>query len=177
MMSPTVTTQNRKGVALLRDGGSGFWDGVVGVASFVDALVFLIDVVGPVGVEVAVRGQGTEFEDGLGAVQAPAGAGDVEAVFDQVAAGALDDAGGDRPALGESGGIVQVGPLVGQVLHAPGDTDLSGAGRVGGGGGQVGDDLVGVSGQHPPGLAPDPVLGGRVGPGVQTPGRGPQVFQ
>ena len=62
--------------------GSGFWDDVVGVSSFVDALVFLVDVVWPVGVEVAVADQGAEFEDGFGAVQAPAGAGDVEAILD-----------------------------------------------------------------------------------------------
>jgi hypothetical protein len=36
--------------------------------------------------------------DGLGALRAPAGAGDAHPVLDQVAAGALDDAGGDRPA-------------------------------------------------------------------------------
>ena len=71
---------------------------VVGV---VVAVVFLGEVVGPVGVEVVVAGQGAEFEDGFGALQAPAGAGDVHAVFDEVAAGAFDDAGGDGPALGE----------------------------------------------------------------------------
>lgn len=37
-------------------------------------------VVVEVGVEVAVGVDGAEFEDGFGAVEAPAGAGDVEAV-------------------------------------------------------------------------------------------------
>jgi hypothetical protein len=41
---------------------------------------------GPVVVEVAVGDQGAELEDGFGAVKAPAGAGDVEAVGDEVAA-------------------------------------------------------------------------------------------
>src|SRR5258705_9562789 len=44
-----------------------------------------------VGVEVAVADQGSEFDDGLGSGQAPAGAGDVHAVFDQVSACAFDD--------------------------------------------------------------------------------------
>jgi len=53
----------------------------------VDALVFLGEMELPVAVEVAVGDQGAEFEDGLGALQAPAGAGDVEPVADQVAGG------------------------------------------------------------------------------------------
>ena len=42
----------------------------------------LLFVPGPVGVEVAVAAQGAKLQDGLGAGQAPAGPGDVEAVFD-----------------------------------------------------------------------------------------------
>src|SRR6266487_1615318 len=67
-------------------------DDVAGVTGFVDAVLFLGEVVAPVFVEVAVGVDGAEFEDGFGAVQAPAGAGDVHAVFDEVAAGALDRA-------------------------------------------------------------------------------------
>lgn len=48
-------------------------------------------------------------------MQAPAGAGEIHAVLDQVAAGTLDDAGSDGPALGERGGVVEVVGLVGQV--------------------------------------------------------------
>ena len=75
------------------------------VAVFVDALVFLGEVESPVGVEVAVGDQGPKFQHGFGAFQGPAGTGDVETVFDQVAAGAFDDAGGDRPAV-RQGGVV-----------------------------------------------------------------------
>jgi hypothetical protein len=82
----------------------------------VNALVFLGEVVGPVLVEVSVGDDRAEFEDCFGAGQAPAGAGDVHAVFDEVAAGALDDAGRDRPAGRQRGRVVQVGRLVGQVL-------------------------------------------------------------
>ena len=64
------------------------------------ALVFLVDVVVPVGVVVAVGVEGAQPQDGLGAAQAPAGAGDGHAVVDEVAAGAFDDAGGDGPATG-----------------------------------------------------------------------------
>jgi hypothetical protein len=43
----------------------------------------------------AVADHGAEFENGLGAVEVPAGAGDVEAVLDQMSAGAVDAPGGD----------------------------------------------------------------------------------
>lgn len=82
------------------------------------ALLFLGEVVVPVGVEVAVAADGAKFEDGLGSGQSPAGAGDVEAVLYQVPAGAFDDAGSDRPAAGQRGRVVQVGGLVGQVPGA-----------------------------------------------------------
>ena len=66
-------------------------------------MLFLVEVVVPVVVEVAVDADCSELEDGFGSVESPAGAGDVHAVFDEVAAGALDDAGGDGPAVGEGG--------------------------------------------------------------------------
>ncbi len=44
----------------------------------------------PVAVEVAVGGECAEFEDGLGALEAPAGAADVEAVADQMPTRSLD---------------------------------------------------------------------------------------
>jgi hypothetical protein len=59
------------------------------VAGLVDALVFLGEVE-PVGGEVAVAPQGAQLEDGLGALEAPAGAGDVEPVADKVPAGSFD---------------------------------------------------------------------------------------
>ena len=68
-------------------------DDTAKVAIVVDALLFLGQVPGPVLVEVAVAGHGAEFEDGFGAVQAPAGTGDVEAVLDQVAAWSLPPQG------------------------------------------------------------------------------------
>lgn len=77
--------------------------------------MFLVEVVLPVVVEVVVAAQGPEFEDGFGAVEAPAGAGDVHAVLDEVPAGAFDDACGDGPALAERGRVVEVGGLVVEV--------------------------------------------------------------
>src|SRR5664280_2067016 len=103
-------------------GSSGVtWSGrqsVILVVGQVGSVVFAGQVPGPVGVEVAVAGQGEEPQDGFGAVQAPAGAGDVHPVLDQVvvAAGALDDAGGDRPSGREGGRVVQVGLLVDQAV-------------------------------------------------------------
>src|SRR5947209_3348533 len=72
----------------------------------------------PVGVEVAIDDESPEPEDRLGTVEAPAGAGAVHAVLDEVTAGALDDPGGDRPAPFQRGGVVQVGRLVGKVVGA-----------------------------------------------------------
>jgi hypothetical protein len=45
--------------------------------------VFLPQVEAPVLAEVTVADQGAELEDGFGFVQAPSGACDVHAVFDQ----------------------------------------------------------------------------------------------
>jgi hypothetical protein len=70
------------------------------------------EVEGPVGVEVAVGDQGAQLDDGFGAVQAPAGAGDVESVADQVPARPLDHAGGDR-AAGCQGGLIALSGDVG----------------------------------------------------------------
>ena len=80
---------------------------MVCVTLLVHASVLLGEVEGPVGCEVVILAQGAEFEDGFGTFQPPAGAGDVHAVLDEVAAGALDDAGGAFPPslrrLGTSG--------------------------------------------------------------------------
>lgn len=61
-------------------------------------LVFLCEVVVPVVVEVAVADERAQFEDCFRAGQSPACARDVHSVLDEMSAGALDDAGGDRPA-------------------------------------------------------------------------------
>jgi len=93
------------------------------------ALVFALAVPGEVGFEVTVADQGTEFEDGFGAGQGPAGSGDIQAVLDQVAAGAFDDAVCDRPAAFEGGAVVEVRALVLQV----GADLLDSLGLLGGG--------------------------------------------
>jgi hypothetical protein len=85
------------------------------VLGVVDPVVFLVEVVVPVGVVVTVGDQGPEGENCLGSVKAPAGSGDVHSVFDDVAAGSFDDAGGDRPSAGEGCAVVRVGLLAGQV--------------------------------------------------------------
>jgi hypothetical protein len=77
--------------------------------------VFLPQMVVPVGGEVAVADEGAELEDGFGASQAPSRACDVEAVGDYMAACSFNDAGGDRPALPQGGGVVKVGLLGGEV--------------------------------------------------------------
>src|ERR1700722_16153055 len=126
------------GAAPLECGGSGCEVVAVGVV----ALGFAGAGVGPVGVVVAVGVQGAEFEDGFGGGDSPAGAGDVHAVFDQVAAGAFDDAAGDGPAVGQGGGVVQPGGLGFQVAGGL-VRGLALSGRDAGGGGAEGGGDVG----------------------------------
>ena len=82
---------------------------MVVVAGFVDVVVFLGEVVAPVLLEVTVDDDGAQLQDRFGAGEAPAGAGDVHAIFDEMSARALDDPGRDRPRVLESGRVVEVG--------------------------------------------------------------------
>src|SRR5436305_13547416 len=130
--------------------------------------MFLAKVVFPVGVEVTVADQGAEFEDGFRTVQAPTGAGNVEPILDQMPAGALDDAGGDRPAVGQRGGIVQVRALVGQVGARLVDAGCRVSGLASRGR-QARAAVAASAGQPWPGLVVDPRTGGRAGAGVPAP--------
>jgi hypothetical protein len=56
----------------------------------IETPVFAVPVVAPVVLEVAVRDQRAKPEDGFGRGESPADTGDVEAVGDQMSAGALD---------------------------------------------------------------------------------------
>jgi hypothetical protein len=56
------------------------------VSGGVVAVVFFPHVVGPVLIEVAVAVECSQEQDRFGSGQSPAGAGDVEAVFDQESA-------------------------------------------------------------------------------------------
>ena len=160
------------GVALVGGTSGGLRDFVVGVAGLMDALPFSGEVVVPVLVEVAVAVDGSEFEDGFCAVESPAGAGDVHAVLDEVAAGAFDDSGGDRPAAREGGRVVQVGPFVGQVGGGGVGAGASAAVEAGCGGlaADGAGDAGGPAGQDRGGVAAHPVFGGGVALGVETPG-------
>ncbi len=139
------------------------------------------DVVGPVLIEVAVGADGAQPQDGLGAGQAPAGAGDAHPVLDEVPAGAFDDAGGDGPAVRQGAGVVQVRLLGGQVGQGGAD-DLgvlaAGPGRVRGGQGlDAADDLGDPAVQDVQALGGDPVLGRGVARGAEAPGGFPQVLE
>src|SRR5260370_7801339 len=72
-----------------------------------DAMMLLGEVERPVRVEVPVVLQGAEFQDSLGAVDAPPGAGDVETIADQVPACAFHHPCRDWPSRGQP----QVVPL------------------------------------------------------------------
>ena len=131
------------------------------------AVLFLLEVVLPVLVEVSVGVEGAELEDGLGGGCSPAGAGDVHAVLDEVAAGALDDAGEDGPAFGEGGGVVEVGGLGVEVAgHGGGGLGLGGLSRtpaLGGADGARG--VAGVAVQDRGGVRADPGAGVRLASG------------
>jgi hypothetical protein len=135
----------------------------------VEPLVFAGEVEAPVFVEVAVADHCAQGEDGFGALQAPAVSGDVEPVADQVAAGSLDDPGGNGPARGQGLVVAQELLLAGQVADAGVRAVPLAGGEPGGVG--FGGDLSGgpgaVPGQDRERFDRDPVLGGRVGWGVQ----------
>src|SRR5262249_52181574 len=151
------------------------------VAAEVVALVFLGDVPVPVGAGAAAGGDGAEPEHGLGSGQAPAGAGDAHPVLHEVAAGALDDAGGDGPAVGQGPRVVHEGLFglqVGQGLAADPGVLPAGLGRVLCGQGlDAGDDVAGAAVQDVQGLGDHPVFYRGVAGRVEAPGGLPQVFQ
>jgi hypothetical protein len=127
----------------------------------VDAFVFFAQVVAPVPVEVTVGDDRPQLEDRLGAFQAPPRPCDAEAAGDDVAAGAFDDSGSDRPALCEGGGVVQVGGLGGEAGGAGIGAFAFGAGVAVGGGAaaDAGGDGAGVALQDLQRPAGDPFLG------------------
>lgn len=97
--------------------------------------------------------------------QGPGGRRDVEAVADEVAAGAFDDAGRDRPSSGHHLVVAEELCAVGQVADAGVDAISQVGGQVRRLGVEIGDDLACVSGQQ--GLGVDvggpPVLGRGIG--------------
>ena len=153
------------------------WD-VLGGA-WVEALVLLGEVEVPVLVEVAVADDSSQREDGLGAVEAPSGASYVEAVGDDVAAGALDDPGGDGPALREGLVVAEAVEPGGEVAGTCVGSGALGPGEAGGVGlgGDVAGDAVAVAGEDGEGLGGDPVLGGGIAGRVQAPGGLPGVLE
>ncbi len=54
------------------------------------------EVVGPVVVEVSARSHRAQLEDGFGAIERPTSPSPIHSIFDEVPAGAFDDARGDR---------------------------------------------------------------------------------
>src|SRR5680860_670373 len=102
----------------------------------------------------------------------------LESVFDEVPAGALDDAGCDRPALFQGGRVVQQRLLVGQVGGAPVCVLACAPVQAGEGGGsaQGAGDPGRVSLEDLLGVLADPGFGG-VAFAVEGPGGLPEVFQ
>src|SRR6266496_2663521 len=127
-------------------------------------------------VEVAVDDDGAELEDVLGAVRRPSRACNSEPVLDDESAGALDHAGGDRPAGGQCPVVAHVLVVVRQVgdglVHA-GQVEVAGAGvRAGlrGDGFQGGGDGLRAAVQDAEQLPVGPLAGGDGVGGVQRGG-------
>lgn len=75
------------------EGGSGL------VMGWVESVMFLSDMLFPVGITIAVRVHSAELQDGLDAVAFPAGTAHIESVGDEVACRSLDDPCRDGPPL------------------------------------------------------------------------------
>src|SRR5260370_12622103 len=88
------------------------------VAGLVDGIVVAGGMECPGRLEVVIVDGGGEPEDGLGARDAPPGAGDAESVTDEMPACALHYSSGDRPAGRECLVVAQVLLVVRQVAHA-----------------------------------------------------------
>ena len=137
------------------------------------------EVESPVLLEVPVADDCPQGEDRLGAVQAPPGPSEREAIGYEVAAGALDDPGRDRPAGVQGLVVAQELALVPQVADARVGSGAPAAFQPGGVGfgGDLGGGPVAVAGQDREGLGRDPVLGGGVPGLVEAPGGAPYVLQ
>ena len=182
----SATGSARCGGSTFRKGCGSFevsWlrceDMAVAVFRVVDAFVLAAEVEAPVVLEVAAGDEGAELQDGLGAFEAPSRARYVHSVLDDVPAGALDDPGGDGPALRQRGGVVQVVLLVLQVAGAFVGAGALGRGVAVGGGAAAdpGRDLAGLAVQDLAGLVSDPFLGGGLALVEEGPGGLPQVFE
>src|SRR6266851_1687192 len=154
-------------------------DEVFAVYGSVDALMLLAQVEAPVVLEVAGCGDGAEFQDGLGAFEAPPRTRYVHSVLYDVPACALDDPGGDGPALAQRGGVVQVLLLVFQVAGGFVGAGTLGRGVAVGGGAAAdpGRDLPSAAVQDLAGLCRDPFLGGGLAFLEEGPGGLPCVFK
>src|ERR1035437_2289241 len=149
------------------------FDGGRVVAAEVVFVAVAVLVVVHVWAEVAVDDDGAELEDGLGAVGGPSGACDSESVFDDESAGALDHAGGDRPAAGQCLVVAHVPVVVGEVgdgLVHVGEVEAALAGAVAGfrgDGGEGGGDGPGAAVQDAEQLAVGPLARGLGVAGMQ----------
>jgi hypothetical protein len=96
-----------------------------------------------------------------------------------VAAGALDDPGGDGPSLREGLVVAEAAEPGGEVAGAGVGSGAPGPGEAGGVGlgGDVAGDAVAVAGEDGECLDGDPVLGGGIAGLVQAPGSLPGVLE
>ena len=123
-----------------------------------DAFVLAAEVEAPVVLEVAGGDDGAEFQDGLGAFQAPSRARYVHSVLYEPACRALDYPGGNGPAFVQRRSVVEVVLLVVQVAGALISAGALGRGVPVGGGAAAdsGRDLRGVAAEDLAGLLRDP---------------------
>src|SRR6266536_1223914 len=82
------------------------------------AAMFAFEVKRPVVLEVAIGPDGTQPEHSFRSAQGPAGTRAVHAVFDEISARALDDAGADGQAVAQGSVVVQELAVVDQIPRA-----------------------------------------------------------
>jgi len=82
------------------------------------AQVLPLEVEPPVRLEMAARSHGAQSQNGLGSWDAPAGAGDIEPVVDEMSAGTLDDPGRDGQTRMQVGVVVEHVALGDQIVGA-----------------------------------------------------------
>src|ERR1700674_3685662 len=134
---------------------------------------------GPVVVQVPAGPERAQAEDGFGSPHAPAGSRDVQAVDDEVAAGALNDARGDGQPVAKVAVVMEHAPLCDEVVRAVIDalSLLGGKPALGGATADAARHLARPSLQDREGPLRDPLLGLLVALGEEAPGRVPYVLE
>jgi len=129
-------------------------------------------------IPIIILVDGAQSEQGLSAVDCPKHAGQLAAVFDEVAAGAFDDACANRPPVAQVLSIIHVRLVAAEVVGdlAQSFGDLTGGDESGGFLFEALDDEVSAAGEEVEGLSLDPHGTLRVGFTIESSTSLPKIF-